>query len=747
MDLLQNPFHILAATTRDNRQKIMALADERALLLDSNECTQARSDLTHPRKRLSAEIAWMPGTGLRRASEVLRYLESVSGMLFGMAELTQFKNILGADRMIPIAQANLLAAGLSRFLDYPSDFVATWVVSEWIVEIANVFESIDPETVHVIINEERTVSGFPAITDLSAIETEIQERRYHYRQVITSALDKLHIKECAGAVTRVVLAETNNKEKSRLTLIEDIVNWYELAVQESLEKEERKIRVLDEKVRTAVDAKSSDTALVPMISQLIQAVKNWGSFAQPIQIIKRSQGLSHKASYRVAGPVRKLVVDLFNQYGKLEFARQLIDTLQEVFAEVDELAERIAEDARALNKIAEKRAQRARIKIETLVEKIRAAADEQVSDSILEPMVNQLIQAIKNLDTIAQSTEGPPIAISVRKLALDLFNKHDKLDFSQRLTDALQRVFAEVGELAERLAEDASTLNKIVERRVQRVKIKIETLVEKIRAAADEQVSDSILEPMVNQLIQIIKNLDIVAQPRKSYRVVVYARALAVDLFNKYDKLDFSRQLTYTLQEVCAEIDEIAGDLVGFDLVGLEDFMRGVDELAEHLAEDARTLAKFAEQRKQRVKIEALIEKLRAAADGQSPDSILAPMVNQLIQAIKNSDIVAQPMKSHLIAISVRDLAVDLFNDHDKLDFARQLIHMLQGVFAEVSEVAEQIAEDARALNEIADRRTQATIEHLHMRQETEQREGNGCLVAFLIGIGLIVFIGLINSC
>ena len=637
MDLLQNPFHILAATTRDNRQKIMALADERALLLDSNECTQARSDLTHPRKRLSAEIAWMPGTGLRRASEVLRYLESVSGMLFGMAELTQFKNILGADRMIPIAQANLLAAGLSRFLDYPSDFVATWVVSEWIVEIANVFESIDPETVHVIINEERTVSGFPAITDLSAIETEIQERRYHYRQVITSALDKLHIKECAGAVTRVVLAETNNKEKSRLTLIEDIVNWYELAVQESLEKEERKIRVLDEKVRTAVDAKSSDTALVPMISQLIQAVKNWGSFAQPIQIIKRSQGLSHDASYRVA--------------------------------------------ARA------------------------------------------------------------------RRLAVDLFSKYDKLDFSQRLTDALQRVFAEVDELAERLEEDARALNKIAEKRAQRAIIKIETLVEKIRAAADEQVSDSILEPMVNQLIQIIKNLDIVAQPRKSYRVVVYARALAVDLFNKYDKLDFSRQLTYTLQEVCAEIDEIAGDLVGFDLVGLEDFMRGVDELAEHLAEDARTLAKFAEQRKQRVKIEALIEKLRAAANGQSPDSILAPMVNQLIQAIKNSDIVAQPMKSHLIAISVRDLAVDLFNDHDKLDFARQLIHMLQGVFAEVSEVAEQIAEDARALNEIADRRTQAITEHLHMRQETEQREGNGCLVAFLIGIGLIVFIGLINSC
>ena len=33
MDLLQNPFYILTASPRDNRQRIMELADERSLLL------------------------------------------------------------------------------------------------------------------------------------------------------------------------------------------------------------------------------------------------------------------------------------------------------------------------------------------------------------------------------------------------------------------------------------------------------------------------------------------------------------------------------------------------------------------------------------------------------------------------------------------------------------------------------------------------------------------------------------------
>ena len=355
MDLLQNPFHILTVTPRDNRQKIMALAEERALLLDPNECTQARSDLTHPRKRLSAEIARLPGTGLKRTNEVLRYIESSAGKLIGMDKLTQFKNILGADRMMPIAQANLLAAGLSRLPDYSSDYVVGWIISEWIVEIAYVFENIDPEAVRTVINEERIVSGFPEVTDLSAIETGIQERRYYYRQLITLALNNLPIKECARAVTRVVVAAENKEKITRLTLVDDLVDWYEIDVQESVEKAERNIEILDEKIRAAADTKSPDTALTPMVNQLIQAAKNWDTFAQPIQINRKIQGLSHDASYRVAGRVRKLAVDLFNKYDKLDFSQQLTNMLQEVFAEVGEVAERIAEDAKALDEIAEQR--------------------------------------------------------------------------------------------------------------------------------------------------------------------------------------------------------------------------------------------------------------------------------------------------------------------------------------------------------------------------------------------------------
>src|SRR3546814_8022812 len=55
--LHQTPFAILGVTTRDDRRRIVELAEEKSLELDHDVCQKARSDLTNPRTRLSAEIA------------------------------------------------------------------------------------------------------------------------------------------------------------------------------------------------------------------------------------------------------------------------------------------------------------------------------------------------------------------------------------------------------------------------------------------------------------------------------------------------------------------------------------------------------------------------------------------------------------------------------------------------------------------------------------------------------------------
>lgn len=338
MDLLQNHFHILTASPRDNRRRIMELADERSLLLDSSACMQARSDLTNPRKRLSAEVAWLPGIGPKRAREVLSLLESSPS------------DLLGVDKLTSIARANLLAAGLSRLPDYSPDDVA-----EKILEIAWAFEDIEPEELGMIINEERVVSGFPEVTDLSALEAEIQERRRHYRQVIKSALDNLSSKELVDAVTIAVESATNDGEEHGPIIVADLVDSYEVEAQEFFDKEEGNIKALVEKLRAAVDSEQPDSTLAPMVNQLIQVIKNWDTVAQPIQVSTMSRGLDHDASHRVAGLVRGLTIHMFNDHDKLDFSQQLTNMLREVFAEVGEVAERTAKDSEALDEIAELR--------------------------------------------------------------------------------------------------------------------------------------------------------------------------------------------------------------------------------------------------------------------------------------------------------------------------------------------------------------------------------------------------------
>ena len=338
MDLLENPFHILAASPRDNRQRIMELADERSLLLDSNECMEARSNLTNPRKRLSAEVAWLPGIGQKLAGKALSLLESSP------------RDLLAIDKVSSIARANLLVSALARLTEHSADEIA-----EWILEIARSFEDIDPEKLSVIINKERVVSSFPKVSDLSAVENEIRERRIHYRNTIKSALDNLDPKELVEAVTIAAESATNDGEILAPILIADLVDSYEVEAQGFLDKEEGNIKILVKNLRKAVDTERPDSTLAPMVNQLIQVMKNWDTVAQPIQVSKKSLGLDDDASHRIAKLARNLAIHMFNKHGKLDFSQQLTSMLQEVFAEVGEVAERTSKDADALESIAERR--------------------------------------------------------------------------------------------------------------------------------------------------------------------------------------------------------------------------------------------------------------------------------------------------------------------------------------------------------------------------------------------------------
>ena len=336
MNLLENPFYILGASPRDSRHKIVELSDERSLLVDSHECLKARSELTNPRKRLSAEIAWLPGVGPKQTDQLIALLRSSP------------RDVLTIEKLPPVARANVLVSGFTQLrVQNVSEIV------KWILEISLSFEQFDSENLRSAINEERIVSGFPQIVDNAAVEEEIQERRRFFVSVIQSFLDGIPSKNLVEAVTEAVDIATNNGEKHGPILIDDIVDAYDVGVQEFLNKEEENITALTERLQTAVSADQPDTILSSIVDQLIEVVKNWDSVAQPIQVSMRSRGLTHKASVRVASVVRNLTVRIYNENKKLHLSLKLIEMLEGVFAEVREIAEITAGDKKALDKIAE----------------------------------------------------------------------------------------------------------------------------------------------------------------------------------------------------------------------------------------------------------------------------------------------------------------------------------------------------------------------------------------------------------
>ena len=341
MELLNNPFFTLGATMRDDRRRIMDLAEEKSLFSDEAGVRDATTVLTNPRRRLAAEIGWLPGLGPKRISEAISTLERDPAKVRGLEGLPS------------LARANLLADGLTRVIEQlPQREVALWIV-----ELADAHDEVEAEQTVTSLNEERSVAGFPAISDPQVVDAELQGRRQYYRQAIKKALDKLPAPSLVEVVTMTVDEATDSGDLQAPILIDDLVDSFEVEAQGFLEAETKNITVLVQGVRDAVKRAEDHGHIDRLVTQLEKVVKNWDRVAQPIQVSAHSRGTSHSLSHDVAGEIRSLAVDLFNEHGLLDISKRLTALQQEVFAEVDRVVEQSEEDASALDEIAEQRTQ------------------------------------------------------------------------------------------------------------------------------------------------------------------------------------------------------------------------------------------------------------------------------------------------------------------------------------------------------------------------------------------------------
>jgi len=335
--LQQNPFALLGVTTRDDRRRIVDLAEEKSLELDHDACQKARSDLTSPRTRLGAEMSWLPGISPRRAAQLFSALHSDPMSVRAESDLPT------------LAHLNLLAAAFEAVdSNDPADYIA-----DFIQEIATLVDDLSAEQVLRDINEDRSVSGFPEVKGIDQVEAELSERKRYYRNAIKDALNRLPPASLVEAMTLAVDGSTCGGDNHAPELIDELVDSYAVETQGFLQQEAENVQKLIKAARDS--AKSGESVGKPLVDRLEAVARNWDKVAQPIQLSAKARGIEHEPSHEIAYSIRSLAIDLFNEHDMLAQSQRLTELVQELFAELPEVAERVEQDSEALANIFQNR--------------------------------------------------------------------------------------------------------------------------------------------------------------------------------------------------------------------------------------------------------------------------------------------------------------------------------------------------------------------------------------------------------
>lgn len=330
-----NPFNVLGATTRDKRQRIIELEEERSLVADEAACRDARNALTTPRTRLGAEMGWLPGIAPRKAAQVVE-------------DLPKAHPGYGAD-LPPLARANVQAAVVER-LAGETDLA---VVQDAVSRLASAVDEIDPAEVLRDLNEDRSVAGFPEVRDEEAVATELEARKRYYRSAVTRLLDRLPSKSLVKVMHLIVRAATENGAKPSPAVVADLVDAYETASQGFLERQAKVLGDLLARMRETTPL--GEAAVGKVFDQVEAAVRVFTSMMRPIQMVRHADGQEHSDSTSLATALRGFVEKTAVPNDWIELSTRITEFVAAQFPFVGVITDFIASDREFLSDAKEER--------------------------------------------------------------------------------------------------------------------------------------------------------------------------------------------------------------------------------------------------------------------------------------------------------------------------------------------------------------------------------------------------------
>lgn len=456
-----NPFNILGISLEDNRRAIAQKAEEQALFIDAQQCADARTILTNPQKRIAAEVHWFVDCSDSDIDAIKAYIsDTLSG---------DEKDNIPLEKWSSLTQLNIQFA-CADATNYRTLSQAKFLISS----ISRLFEAIDVSSVMSLINDKRSIAGFPAITREQDVSEALSELRTEIKQYFSQKLQALDEEKYIKTITALSELYSGKGRYKGSAILEDLISDYQLFISDSLSSKASSII----KMAGFIGQGANKIKVSDAVDDLLSELSSWDRLAQPLQLGALTKGNSHSESAELLVALRKLALKLHNDYSLSSESLKITEAIQEVFKELPEYAELLSDDNQALTKlISEKKIEDTLGPILTSItdkaEKIKSLGDKCTRTDIIQfiDTIKSANKAIKESgdEEIEELRSG--IGLLARSMAIDLHNDCEKTEDALFLVEALQPIFSDLPDVSKTLTEDKKTLQNLIEEKKESEKI------------------------------------------------------------------------------------------------------------------------------------------------------------------------------------------------------------------------------------------------------------------------------------
>ncbi|MDR2354066.1 MAG: hypothetical protein LBF22_13115 [Deltaproteobacteria bacterium] len=330
-----NPFYILKVTQHDGREEIAEIEELSNSEIDLSTWNNAKTSLLKPANRVSAEVAWFPGTTREEIKLILDSFKS------------DFIDQILLNKLNSICKANLLSYHLRK----------TWnskhlnLIPQNIVDIIKAANSINDVYVHNHINKDRDNSRFSKVVNLNQVKEKIDEQKKEYIENIKFVLNQFDSADTVEMIKQIIMLASLDRETINSIIIYELIEYYKLHTYEFFVSETENIKILinqlKDDVKTTMDQKSFKT--IDLIGELLE---EWHYIDCPIQLYYKAKNLTYEneLSIKIINEIRQSSIFIHNAYNKITFSISLTEKILKAFSDVPSICTQVNKELKALNK-------------------------------------------------------------------------------------------------------------------------------------------------------------------------------------------------------------------------------------------------------------------------------------------------------------------------------------------------------------------------------------------------------------